>query len=355
VPGLARTLEQVWYERRPVPLALAALEHVYRGLLAARRLVYRLGIRRARRLPVPVLVIGNLTVGGTGKTPLTQWLARELSARGWQPGVVLRGYGGSARGAQRVRPDSDARDCGDEALLLARSLNVPVAIAARRADAGSLLCRDEGVDLVIADDGLQHWSLARDLEVVVVDGARGFGNGRLLPAGPLREPVSRLGGCDFAVLNLAIDSPTTPDDGRIGVDLGPDLPTVAMRVRGTRAISMRQPGLVRPLSAFAAVTVHAVAAIGNPERYFRMLEAHGLRIERHAFPDHHPLRPRDLEFPGGQPVLITEKDAVKLSDTGDLDVWVVPVEAVLPASFADAVHARLHALRERNRGGAGRA
>lgn len=324
---LQRSLESVWYGGAPVPIVLALLERVYRFALAWRRRLYASGWKRSVRVAVPVLVVGNLTVGGTGKTPLVVWLLNELHQRGWNAGVVTRGYGGSERGPMLVPADAEPARYGDEALLIARAGNAPVAIARRRSE-GARLLLEHGCDLVIADDGLQHWALARDLEIVVVDAQRRFGNGRLLPAGPLREPVSRLARVDFVVANGAAE----PGE-------------VAMRVEGHRAVRLDETGRSRPLTEFGATPVHAIAGIGNPERFFTMLEAHGLRVVRHPLDDHHVYAGDELRFDDELPVLVTEKDAVKCARFAHDRVWVVPAEASLPAEFADRVHASLHALR----------
>lgn len=332
--AFADRLQRIWYAGEPVPLWLGALEIVYATGLQLRRVLYALGVKRSERLPVPVVVVGNLTVGGTGKTPLTIWLARELASRGWKPGVMLRGYGGAARAPLRVSATSDARECGDEALVIARATNLPVAVAARRVDAGRLLLKDDGCDVLIADDGLQHWPLARDLEIAVLDGARRFGNQRLLPAGPLREPLARLARVDFVVANGA------PQPGE-----------VAMRVRGERALSLSSPGLTAPLSSFGGRRVHALAGIGNPERFFGMLEGFGISIERHPLPDHHRFSGDELAFADNLPLLITEKDAVKCAPLiGEREAWVVPVEAELPTAFADQIHAALSGIAGREAG-----
>jgi tetraacyldisaccharide 4'-kinase len=331
-------LDRIWYGGEPVPFWLSLLESCYRALFGLRRTLYRAGVFGSTRLSVPVVVVGNITAGGTGKTPLTIWLAHELEAHGWRPGVILRGYGGRERGPLLVTPDTSARRAGDEAVLIARATSMPVAIAARRVEAGRLLVTEHGCDVLIADDGLQHWAMARDLELAVVDAARRFGNGRMLPAGPLREPADRLERVDFVVLNLRSGS---------DVDWRP-AGTVAcapMRVVGTRAFSLARPGETRLLSAFAGQRVHALAAIGNPERYFAMLEASGLQVQRHAHPDHARLTRADLYFDDGLPVLVTEKDAVKLKDIEGVDAWVVPVAAELPSGFSDDIHRALHARR----------
>ncbi len=327
--AVADWLERRWYGGTAVPAWLAVLESLYRFAFALRRHAYARGWLESTRLDVPVVVVGNLTAGGTGKTPLVATLAQELSQRGWRPGIALRGYGGSAPGPLLVRANDDPERTGDEAIVLARATGAPVAIGRRRAQAGLLLVRAAGCDVVLCDDGLQHWALARDIEIVVVDGARRFGNGRLLPAGPLREPVSRLARVDFVVNN------------------GGDEPgEVPMRVEGSRALSLDSTGNTRPLDAWRGKVVHAVAGIGNPGRFFDLLAAHGLQVRPHPLPDHHHFTGAEFAFGDELPVFVTEKDAVKCARLAGPDTWVVPVEARLPAEFADRLHAQLHAIRK---------
>lgn len=327
-PWLARWLDAVWYRKRPVPWVLGALESVYRSGLHFRRIAFRRRWFRQIRLALPVVVVGNVTVGGTGKTPLVIWLVRELQQRGWNPGVLLRGYGGHAAHAQAVGPDADADSVGDEALLVRRATGAPVAIGRKRSQAGSILAERGDCDVLLTDDGLQHWSLARDLEIAVIDGERRLGNARLLPAGPLREPAERLQRVDFIVCN------GVPREGEI-----------PMRVQGTRAWALNEQGRSQPLSEFRGRRVHAVAGLGNPQRFFDMLGAEGLDVIAHPLDDHHRFTGRELHFDDELPVLITEKDAVKCSALKLPNVWVVPAEAQLPQSFADALHRRLCAIR----------
>ncbi len=325
---LARWLDGIWYRGKPVPLLLSVFEGVYRGALNLRRMAYRRRWRTQVRLPLPVVIVGNITVGGTGKTPLVIWLVRELRQRGWNPGVLLRGYGGSARTAMLVTPDAAAAEVGDEALLLKRATGAPVAICRTRSAAGALLASRGDCDVLVADDGLQHWALARDIEIAVVDGERRLGNARLLPAGPLREPAERLDRVDFIVCN------GDPAGGETG-----------MRVLGSQAWALSSPGRAEPLSSFRGRRVHAVAGLGNPQRFFAMLSAAGLDVVPHAMDDHHRFSGQDLQFGDGLPVMLTEKDAVKCAALDIPDAWVVPAEAQLPQSFADDVHRRLCALR----------
>ncbi len=325
---LARWLDGVWYRNRPVPAWLALLESLYRAGLHARRIAFRRRWFEQVRLPLPVVVVGNVTAGGTGKTPLVIWLVRELQQRGWRPGVLLRGYGGSASRAQAVAADARADSVGDEALLVRRATGAPVAIGRRRAEAGAILSGRGDCDVLLTDDGLQHWALARDLEIAVVDGERRLGNSRLLPAGPLREPPERLQRVDFIVCN---------GDPRAG--------EIPMRVKGTHAWALTDPGRSQPLAAFRDHKVHAVAGLGNPQRFFDMLAAEGLEVIQHPLDDHHRFSGAELRFDDDLPVLTTEKDAVKCADLVLPRVWVVPAEAQLPQSFADEVHRRLCALR----------
>lgn len=326
---LERHLNRIWYEGAPVPGWAACCETVYRGLIGLRRWAYALRLRRSTRLAVPVVVVGNLTAGGTGKTPLVAWLANELRQRGWQPGIITRGYGATAADVQRLPPEAEPAEFGDEPVWLAHATGCPVAIGRRRARAGQLLIDRDGVDILLSDDGLQHWSLARDYEIVVVDGQRGFGNGRLLPAGPMREPVERMARVDAVVVN---------GGERAGA--------YRMQVRAERALSLRDLAIARPLASFAGQQVHAVAGIGNPKRFFDLLRAEGIDVTAHAFPDHHPFAPADLAFGDEWPVLITEKDAGKCAPFADGRVWVVPIDVELPPEFADAIHRSLHPLKE---------
>ena len=312
-------LQRVWYTEAPSGFLLRPFSWVYEAVVRVRYALYRRGWLRTIALGPPVVVVGNLSAGGTGKTPLTLWLATQLRSMGLRPGIVLRGYGGSARSARLVSADSSVEEVGDEALLLARRSRCPVAIGADRVAAGrQLLSRN--VEVVIADDGLQHLRLGRAVEIVVIDGERRFGNRRLLPAGPLREPLTRLADVDQLVVNGERVEPA-----ELAMDLEAD---IALAVVG---------GSRRALEHFAPGPVHALAAIGNPRRFFRMLENHGLRVIPHALPDHHRLTREDLEFGDSLPVLMTEKDAVKCERFADQRHWFVPVEAVLSAEESRAL------------------
>ncbi|HUD42622.1 MAG TPA: tetraacyldisaccharide 4'-kinase [Dokdonella sp.] len=325
----AAGLQRIWYGGAAVPGWLSALVPVYRLLRWLHRMPYRLGWRRATRLPVPILVVGNLTAGGSGKTPLVIALVEALHARGWRPGVVSRGYGGRTRTPRLLDAHPDPAEVGDEPALIRRRTAVPVAVGRDRAAAAQLLLA-EGVDVVIADDGLQNPALARDLEICVIDGERRFGNGRLLPAGPLREPLTRLATLPWRVCNGG-----TAQSGE-----------VPMRLHGDRAVNLAT-GQVQPLADFAGHAVHAIAGIGHPERFFAALRARGIDVQAHPFPDHHAYVPSDLAFGDGLPVLMTEKDAIKCAAfAADLQ-WSVPVDAELPGDFVDALTSALASARAR--------
>lgn len=323
------TLDTIWYGRSIWSLVLLPLTWLYCAVVGLRRLAYRSGLLRTQRLPVPVIVVGNITVGGTGKTPLIGWLAELLRTHGYRPGLVARGYGGDAKHwPQQVRADSDPRAVGDEPVLLARLTGCPMAVAPDRVAAARALLEHDACDVILSDDGLQHYALGRDIEIAVVDGVRRFGNRRCLPAGPLREPAGRLAGVDLVVSNgLA----------------GPG--ETALRVQPGDAVNLVS-GERRPLERFRGVRVAAVAGIGRPERFFEALRGQGLEIEAHAFPDHHAYRPEDLAFAAGS-VLMTEKDAVKCRRFARDTFWAVTTRVELPEAFGRQV---LALLRQRTAG-----
>jgi tetraacyldisaccharide 4'-kinase len=265
-------------------------------------------------------VVGNLSVGGTGKTPLVCWLVGRLTDLGFKPGVVTRGYGGSSRNVRLIDSSDDPNVVGDESVLLARRTGAPVAIGNDRPGASQLLL-NAGCDVVVSDDGLQHYALARDCEIVVVDGDRRFGNGWLLPAGPLRETKARLAAADAVVVN----------GGRALLD-----GALSMRLEAKSALSLIG-GAVKVLDEFAGRSVHAVAGIGNPERFFNLLRAHGIEVVGHPLPDHAPLRAADISFADDRPVLMTEKDAVKCDGIAGPHHWYVPVTASFSGGESSAL------------------
>lgn len=315
-----------WHGTQPVPRWARVLVPLYRLLRLIDRARYAIGLRRVQHLPVPVIVIGNLTVGGSGKTPLTLALIEALRAAGWHPGVVSRGYGGTQREPDLVTTADSALRVGDEPMLLQRLGQVPVAVGARRADAARLLL-PLGVDVILGDDGLQHRALGRDIEICVIDGVRRFGNGRLLPAGPLREPLARLVSVDFVVCNGGVARP-----GEVPMSLQPGAP------RALVPVTTAQPPA-------PGAEVHAVAGIGDPTRFFASLRALGYGVREHAFADHRAYTLADFAFDDATlPLLMTEKDAVKCAAFARPHWWALPVRAQLPPQFLAALQTRLNAV-----------
>jgi tetraacyldisaccharide 4'-kinase len=311
-------LNKFWYGGVSPPWWMMPLSAVYAAISGIRRFAYSRHLARSTRLPCPVVVVGNLSVGGTGKTPLVCWLAGQLIELGFRPGVVSRGYGGSSRAARLVQAADDSNKVGDEAILLARRSRVPVATGRNRPAAAQLLI-NAGCDIIVSDDGLQHYALQRDCEIIVIDGDRRFGNGRLLPAGPLRESPARLERADAIVINGG----DAENDG-----------AMRMRLLATSAIAMKY-GTPKPLREFSGQPAHAIAAIGNPQRFFTMLRAVGISVVEHALPDHAKLGIDDISFPDDLPVLMTEKDAVKCRDIAGPHHWYVPVSVAFAAGDAE--------------------
>lgn len=306
----------IWQPRHPLGYLLWPLSQLFRLITALRRLGYRRGYLSSQRVAAPVVVIGNITVGGVGKTPLVIWAANHLRLLGFRPGIVSRGYKGRAGQWPRlVKRDTDPLMVGDEAVMMARRSGCPVAVGPDRVEAARLLLSQRDCNLLLSDDGLQHYALQRDMEVVVLDARRGLGNGLLLPAGPLREGPWRLRHVDLVAVN------GEAQDARY-----------SLRTRADHAVNLLSAES-RPLQDFTRSKIHAVAGIGDPERFFAMLETEGLSLERHAFPDHHGFREEDLTFTGDLPLLMTEKDAVKCEPFARPDWWYVPLDLIPDADF----------------------
>ena len=310
-------LDRLWYTDGPLSKLLLPLSWLFAALVHVRRIAYAAGVIPVRRLPVPVIVVGNLTVGGTGKTPLIIWLAQFLKKSGFRPGIVSRGYRGRARKwPQQVRPDSNPEMVGDEPVLIAQRTGCAVAVSPNRLVGARELVEHTKCNILLCDDGLQHLALARDIEIAVVDGDRRFGNGHCLPAGPLREPASRLHSVDAVVANARAGK----YEHLMEYESGP------LR-------SLRDDARRTSLDAFRGQGVHAVAGIGNPQRFFSYLRSHELHIIKHEFPDHHPYVPEDLAFGDDLPVVMTEKDAVKCREFAGEDFWYLPISARLAQTF----------------------
>lgn len=309
-----------WARRGLVSRALWPLSAFYCLVMDVRRWLYARGLRSAVRLPVPVIIIGNITVGGTGKTPFVAWLSAELKAVGWKPGIVLRGYKGHNRQTLWVTPTTDPGMAGDEAVLLARRTGLPV-VASRDRAKGAQLLAEAGCNVVLADDGLQHYRLERLIEIGLLDGTRRFGNHYCLPSGPLRERRSRWETLDFRVTHGA----AAPGEW-------------SMSLKGMTAHALRGPERVQ---AATLGRVQAVAGIGNPGRFFAYLEGLGLEVVAHPFPDHHNYTQEDLLFDSPDPVVMTEKDAVKCEAFAQQGWWYLPVTAAVDSDLARRIVARL--------------
>ena len=322
-------IEGLWTRRSRLVLLLLPASFLYCAVAELRRAAYRAGLLRRHRLPVPVVIVGNLTAGGTGKTPLVAWLAQFLKDRGYRPGLVARGYGGSARRwPQQVRGDSDPYVVGDEPVMLVRATACPMAAGSDRVMAARQLLEHHDCDLILSDDGLQHYAFGRDVEIVVIDGVRRFDNGFCLPAGPLRERSGRLRSTDIVVVN-----------GLAGRG------EYTMRIVQTDVASLLEPEVLQPLERFRNRRVHAVAGLGNPRRFFDGLRQARIEVLEHAFPDHHAFEAHDLVFGDELPVLMTEKDAVKCLRYASANMWVVRTRTEPDERFGDAVLALLEQRR----------
>lgn len=318
-------LQHYWYRITPLHLLLYPVSLFLRALMALRRTLYRRGLFTSIKLPVPVVVIGNISVGGTGKTPLTLTLAQQLIDAGWHPAIISRGYRKSATQAPTAREvlsGDGADEVGDEPLLMRQRNLCPVWIGRNRpAVALALLQAHPECDILLSDDGLQHYRLQRDVEIAVVDGARRFGNGMLIPAGPLREPISRLASVDAVVIN-----------GGAVKDA-----EWAMQLNGTRFYNLLNPTEVLTAEAFIGMQLHACAGIGHPQRFFNHLQQLGLHCTSHAFPDHHPFQASELDFPRADALFLTEKDAVKCAAFATEKFWVLRVDAQISPQLVQLI------------------
>lgn len=300
-------MNKIWYQRHILSYLLLPFTGIYYIIISIRKCLYKYGIKKITKPKVPIIIVGNITVGGTGKTPFVIWLAEYLQQQGMRPGIVSRGYGGgNITYPHLVSIDDSAMHVGDEPLLLARRTKCPVVIDPNRVNAAQHLLQQTNCNIIISDDGLQHYALGRDLEIVITDSQRRLGNGFLLPAGPLRESKKRLKTVDMIIANGA-----------------------EMQLIAAKSCNLAQPNLTQNLLEFSGKKVHAVAAIGNPDRFFEMLQTHGLKITAHPFPDHHMFTTSDLDFADNMPVIMTEKDAVKCQNIAKENWWYVPVDATI--------------------------
>lgn len=322
-----------WNSPHPIARMLLPLSWLYGGIIIVRRWMYQHRWMKSYRAPVPVIVVGNITVGGAGKTPFVIWLVTTLRESGLRVVVVSRGYGGQAAcDPIAVKADSDPRIVGDEAVLLAKRTGCPVYVGRDRGRVVQQALAEQDCDIVVADDGLQHYALERDIEIALIDGERRFGNPWLLPAGPLREPLARLNEVDFVVAKSEAAAEET---------LMLLMPSAIRRVG--------DPTEQTPWTQWRGLTVHAVAAIGNPTSFFSLLRGQGLTIIEHPFPDHYLFENKDLEFGDGLPVFMTEKDSVKCHHlVSTRNSWYVEVSAQIPQELSAAIRARIVTLDSHN-------
>jgi tetraacyldisaccharide 4'-kinase len=328
------SITDAWYQGAIWLYIFAPLSLLYLVLIYLRTLFFKLGFLSSYRSSLPVVVVGNITVGGTGKSPLVAYLVRSLQAKGYRPGIISRGYGAeiSKDESREVLPSSVASEVGDEPLMLKQALGCPIFVSPNRMLSIQAL-ENQGCDIVICDDGLQHYALQRDIEISVFDGARGVGNRFLLPMGPMRELSGRLDRVDFKVINGASKIPGLEKlDDTIRMDL---LPARLLPLTDEPDLVEKAPA--KDLSEYAGKTVNAVAAIGNPERFFELLERNGMIVNRYAFEDHHSYCTEDFEFADALPLIMTEKDAVKCRSLGLKNAWYLPVEAVLEKNLAELI------------------
>jgi tetraacyldisaccharide 4'-kinase len=309
--------ETLWYGHHPVVIALLPWSWLFCWLVRLRQQAYRYGLWRSYSVSVPLITVGNLTVGGTGKTPLVVWISQLLRQHGFTPGIISRGYGGRAQCyPQIVDINSNSAEVGDEPVLLARQTGCKVAVAPRRLLAAKELVANYACDVLISDDGLQHYALRPDITIAVVDGKRRYGNGHCLPAGPLREPLSRLQDITFHVCK--------------GEGFASEF---AMQYQMHWLHQVADNMVKQPLTALSGQTVHALAGIGNPQHFFTQLREHGLNLHCHEFPDHYHYTPKDIQFADNFPILMTEKDAVKCQAFATPKLWYLPITVKLPTSF----------------------
>jgi len=324
-------IQSQWY--RPsltvLTLLLVPLSWVFGIIVSARRFFYQKKNSKLTQFNVPIIVVGNITVGGTGKTPFVIWLAHFLRAQGFQPGIVTRGVGGQRQATPCwVNATSTTDAVGDEAILLQRRSGCPVVVSIDRVAAVQTLLAGKVCNIIISDDGLQHYRLKRDVEIVIVDGVRGFGNGYLLPAGPLREPVKRLETVDFVITNGTF-MPI------------PQIKTSTMELKGDSLVCLADPSQRIILQDFPHKKIHALAAIGNPQRFFTSLRLAGFEVIEHVFPDHYQYKLVDFEMGDDLPVIMTEKDAVKCEKFAKKNHWFLPVTAEIELQLGDALLKKL--------------
>lgn len=330
-------IDSIWYQPNWLCYLLLPFAWCYRFLVFLRYFFYQIGIFETYRSPIPIIVVGNITVGGTGKTPLVIWLVDFLRQHGFKPAVISRGYKAKCSiFPHQITKEDSAETVGDEALLIAKRCHCPVIISPNRVAAVKKLLANKACDIIISDDGLQHYALARDIEIAVIDGTRRFGNGFCLPAGPLREPQKRLEAVDFVVINGKED----PKEAEYKMQLQPI---------GFYDFKNQDITNLHPLELLHDQTVHAVAGIGNPERFFQTLRDLKIKVIPHPFPDHHDFSSQDLDFGDAKIIVMTEKDAVKcyrfVDDKLNKKYWVLQVAAKMNQEFGVKLMGKLQLIK----------
>lgn len=318
-------------------LVLKPLSWIYGAIIAIRVWLFKIGFLRKHVLRVPVVVVGNVTVGGTGKTPLVIYIVEQFKKLGLKPGVISRGYAGTAKGVVGVGSESDPIVVGDEPLLIAKRTNVPVYIGADRVAAGKhLLEQHADCDVIISDDGMQHYQLHRDAEIAVIDGTKVFGNGALIPAGPLREPLTRLSSVDIMVVNGLWQGMFRLEDVSKTREFN-------MRLISERFYNLISPQQTTDGSLFVGQSIAAITGIGNPKRFFNQIEAFGFDFIKAERPDHHAFSPHDFDDLDADIILMTEKDAVKCTAIAKPNFWVLPISADIDVEFIQLILEKLDA------------
>ncbi len=304
--AIQELITEQWYQPKPWGKLLTPVSKIFELIVFIRKYCYAKGIFTSFKADVPVIIVGNITVGGTGKTPLVIALASILQKMNLKPGILLRGYKGSSANPLAVTATSNPYLVGDESILLARSTNCPVVVARKRALGAKKLSADNKIDVILADDGLQHYALKRDIEIAVIDMHYKFGNGHSIPRGPLREKIARLDTVDMSIVS--------------GLDTN-------LKIKSIYNLSANNK--TKPIDDFIGNKIHAIAGIGRPNKFFNMLQSLGIEVVEHPFPDHYIYKETDLDFTYKYPILMTEKDAVKCSHMQLDNCWVVSVEAEL--------------------------
>ncbi len=327
----SRWLQDSWYSEMYISAALMPISMIYNDIMRFRLFLYKIGVLKKTKISVPIIIVGNITVGGTGKTPLILFLARLRRHEGYKPGIISRGYGGNSETWPLwVDQNSKPEQVGDEAVLMAHRADCPLVVGPERVKAAQMLVEKSDCNIILSDDGLQHYALDRDIEIAVVDGERRFGNGYTLPCGPLREPIERLQKVDLVIVN---GEPTEENE-------------FSMLIKGNTAVNLINQE-EKLLTEFSHSSCHALAGIGNPNRFFNLLEEEGLSIHSHAFPDHHKFTEDDILFNDELVILMTEKDAVKCVEFATENHWYIPIKAEPQQPFIDKL---LTLIQEKTRG-----